>query len=111
MRQRVALARTLMEDTPLVLLDEPFSALDTRTRREMQELAFRLLQNKTILLVTHDAAEALRLSQTLLVMSETGLTAHDIDAGEPLRRFTDDRFIASQSRLLIQLNQVNSADA
>lgn len=111
MRQRVALARTLMEDTPLVLLDEPFSALDTRTRREMQELAFRLLHNKTVLLVTHDAAEALRLSQTMLVMSEAGLTDHDIDAGEPLRQFTDDRFVTSQSRLLIQLNQVNGADA
>ncbi len=111
MRQRVALARTLMEDTPVVLLDEPFSALDTKTRREMQELAFNLLHNKTVLLVTHDAAEALRLSQTLLVMTEDGLTAHDIDAGKPLRQITDARFVASQSRLLTRLNQVGSADA
>jgi putative hydroxymethylpyrimidine transport system ATP-binding protein len=111
MRQRAALARTLMEDTPLVLLDEPFSALDTRTRREMQELAFRLLQDKTVLLVTHDAAEALRLAQTLLVMTESGLEVQDIDAGEPLRQITDDRFVASQSRLLIRLNQADGADA
>jgi putative hydroxymethylpyrimidine transport system ATP-binding protein len=111
MRQRVALARTLMEDTPVVLLDEPFSALDTKTRHEMQELAFKLLHNKTVLLVTHDAAEAIRLSQTLLVMTEDGLTAHDIDAGEPLRQITDARFVASQSRLLTRLNQAGSADA
>jgi putative hydroxymethylpyrimidine transport system ATP-binding protein len=111
MRQRAALARTLMEDTPLVLLDEPFSALDTRTRREMQELAFRLLQDKTVLLVTHDAAEALRLAQTLLVMTESGLEVQDIDAGEPLRQITDDRIVASQSRLLIRLNQADGADA
>lgn len=111
MRQRAALARTLMEDTPLVLLDEPFSALDTRTRREMQELAFRLLQDKTVLLVTHDAAEALRLAQTLLVMTESGLEVQDIDGGEPLRQITDDRFVASQSRLLIRLNQADGADA
>ena len=110
MRQRVALARTLMEDTPLVLLDEPFSALDTRTRREMQELGYSLLENKTVLLVTHDAAEALRLSQTLLVMSENGLEIHDINAGDPLRHITDDRFVASQSRLLTRLNQADSAD-
>ena len=60
-RQRVALARTLMEERPIVLLDEPFSALDARVRAEMQELAAEHLEGKTILLVTHDPAEAARL--------------------------------------------------
>ena len=105
MRQRVALARTLMEDTPLVLLDEPFSALDVRIRREMQDLAFDLLQHKTVLLVTHDAAEALRLAQQLLVMSVAGLEVHPIEAGEPLRAPAEETFIASQTRLLQSLNR------
>ncbi|WP_397246060.1 ATP-binding cassette domain-containing protein [Paracoccus mutanolyticus] len=48
-RQRVALARTLFEDRPLVLLDEPFSALDARTRAQMQDLAARLLRDRTVL--------------------------------------------------------------
>ncbi len=111
MRQRVALARTLMEDTPLVLLDEPFSALDVRTRREMQDLAFALLQHKTVLLVTHDAAEALRLAQQLLVMCTAGLEIHQIDAGEPLRAPDDTSFIASQTRLLHSLNRGTGLDA
>lgn len=111
MRQRVALARTLMEDTPLVLLDEPFSALDVRTRREMQDLAFDLLQHRTVLLVTHDAAEALRLAQQLLVMSVAGLEVHQTDAGEPLRAPDEEAFIASQTRLLHSLNRGTDLDA
>ncbi|MEM8904840.1 MAG: ATP-binding cassette domain-containing protein, partial [Actinomycetota bacterium] len=54
MRQRAALARTLMEDRPVALLDEPFSALDAATRATCQELAFELLSGRTVLLVTHD---------------------------------------------------------
>ncbi|GIT90793.1 nitrate/sulfonate/bicarbonate ABC transporter ATP-binding protein [Jannaschia pagri] len=75
MRQRVALARTLMEDTPVVLLDEPFSALDARTRNEMQDLAAQLLRGRTVLLVTHDPAEAARLGEHILVMEASGATA------------------------------------
>lgn len=73
-RQRVALARTLFEDRPLVLLDEPFSALDARTRAQMQELSARLLVGRTVLLVTHDPAEAARLGDRILLLRETGLT-------------------------------------
>lgn len=111
MRQRVALARTLMEDTPLVLLDEPFSALDVRTRGEMQALAFDLLQGRTVLLVTHDSTEALRLAQQLLIMSESGLQAHEIDSGNPLRAPGEAAFIASQTRLLQSLNRETAFDA
>lgn len=73
-RQRVALARTLMEDKPIILLDEPFSALDAQTRAAMQDLAAELLQNKTVLIVTHDPAEAARLGHAIIVMTATGLT-------------------------------------
>ena len=67
-RQRVALARTLMEDRPVVLMDEPFSALDALTRHQLQALAANLLKQRTVLLVTHDPLEALRLGDRVLVM-------------------------------------------
>lgn len=70
MRQRVALARTLIQHTDLVLMDEPFSALDAMTRMDMQALSFKLLREakKTVVLVTHDPWEALRLADTILVL-------------------------------------------
>lgn len=74
MRQRAALARTLMEDQPLVLLDEPFSALDATTRADMQELAHELLTGRTVLLVTHDPGEAARLGDQIFILKETGLS-------------------------------------
>ncbi|MGE0735473.1 MAG: ABC transporter ATP-binding protein [Alphaproteobacteria bacterium] len=68
-RQRVALARTLMEDRPIVLMDEPFSALDAITRHALQAQASNLLAGKTVLLVTHDPLEALRLGHDVLVLA------------------------------------------
>ncbi|GLS92346.1 hydrogenase expression protein [Psychromonas marina] len=68
MRQRVALARTLMQDKPVVLMDEPFSALDAVTRHRLQGLAAQVLADKTVLLITHDPQEALRLSDALYIM-------------------------------------------
>lgn len=69
MRQRAALARTLMEDRPLVLMDEPFSALDAITRAAMQDLASEMLVHRTVLLVTHDPAEACRLADRIFILS------------------------------------------
>lgn len=68
MRQRVALARTLMEDRPVVLMDEPFSALDALTRYRLQGLASEVLEGRTVLLVTHDPNEALRLGHRVHVL-------------------------------------------
>ena len=68
-RQRVALARTLMEDRPVVLMDEPFSALDAITRAQLQELAVELLRGRTVLLITHDPLEALRLGHDIHVLA------------------------------------------
>ena len=79
MRQRAALARTLFEDRPIVLMDEPFSALDAITRRRLQSLAVRLLQGRTVLLVTHDPMEALRVGDVVLT-----LTGSPARLGEPL---------------------------
>lgn len=67
-RQRVALARTLMLDADIILMDEPFSALDAVTRLQLQQLAHQLLANKTVLLITHDPQEALRLCDQIFVL-------------------------------------------
>ena len=71
MRQRVALARTLAVDPHVLLLDEPFSAVDAQTRMMLQrDLAQTLKQSsKTALLITHDLLEAVTLSDRVLVMS------------------------------------------
>ena len=69
-RQRVGLARALAADPPLLLMDEPFGALDPLTRRRLQD-EFRALQQrlgKTVVLVTHDVPEALRLGDEVAVM-------------------------------------------
>jgi len=73
-KQRVALARTLMENRPLVLLDEPFSALDAPMRLMMQDLTARLLQDRTVLIVTHDPAEAARLCDHIYILTDSGLS-------------------------------------
>ncbi|AJP58122.1 nitrate ABC transporter ATP-binding protein [Pandoraea vervacti] len=71
MRQRVALARTFASDPKILLLDEPFGALDAQTREFMQDELLRLFERsgKTALLVTHDIDEAVYLSDTIYVMS------------------------------------------
>lgn len=79
MRQRVALARTLMEDRPIVLMDEPFSALDAITRARLQETAITVLRGRTVLLVTHDPLEAIRIADRIEIMA--GRPAR---LGEPL---------------------------
>lgn len=108
MRQRVALARTLMEDRPIALLDEPFSALDARTRAEMQELTFELLHGKTVLLVTHDPGEAVRLGHCITVMTEAGLYAVSPPAASPVRPHDDPATMQAQVALL---NFLRTGDA
>lgn len=71
-QQRVALARALASNPPVLLLDEPFSALDPILRRELQDLILSL--NKTILFVTHDIREALRLGQQLVFLRDGRVT-------------------------------------
>jgi len=69
MRQRVAIARTLMENRPLVLMDEPFSAVDPLTRLGLQDLAARVLCGRTVVFVTHDPLEAVRLGHRVIVLA------------------------------------------
>lgn len=102
-RQRVALARTLMEDRPLVLLDEPFSALDARMRLAMQDLTAGLLAGRTVLMVTHDPAEAARMSDHIVVLTEDGIAHEPAPAGPTPRRSTDPDTLACQAALLARL--------
>ena len=70
MRQRVALVRTLATDPKILLLDEPFSALDYQTKLKLEELVFNLLNKykKTSLLVTHDIEEAIAMSDRIYLL-------------------------------------------
>ncbi len=72
MRQRAALARTLAVDPLVLLMDEPFSALDAQTKMVLQQDLARTVaeQRKTVLFITHDLSEAVALSDRILVMSE-----------------------------------------
>ena len=74
MRQRTALARTLYEDKPIVLMDEPFSSLDIVTKLGLQDLSNQLLSGRTVFLVTHDPMEALRLADKIYVMTGSPAT-------------------------------------
>lgn len=105
MRQRVALARTLLEDNPIVLMDEPFSALDIITRLKLQELACELLAEKTVILVTHDPLEALRLSDNIHVMtgSPATLTTPIQPKQKAPRSTSDPALLTLQAELLEQL--------
>lgn len=72
MKQRVALARVLILSPLILLMDEPFGALDAQTRDEMQELLLSLSQERsqTILFVTHDVQEAVTLADRVLIMDQ-----------------------------------------
>lgn len=88
MRQRAALARTLAVDPTVLLLDEPFSALDAQTKMVLhQDLAQTLAEEgKTALLITHDLAESVVLSDRILVMSQRpGRIIHEIKVDIPNR--------------------------
>jgi ABC-type nitrate/sulfonate/bicarbonate transport system ATPase subunit len=71
MRQRAALLRTMLCDREIILLDEPFAALDAQTRADMQEWLLDVWDDfkKTVVFVTHDVDEAIYLSDEIVVMS------------------------------------------
>jgi putative hydroxymethylpyrimidine transport system ATP-binding protein len=107
MRQRAAIARTLYENRPIVLMDEPFSALDSFTRARIQDLAAELLRGCTVLLITHDPLEACRLGHHLVVLSghpavlSPPITVH----GQTPRALDDDELLHTQGRLMRALTE------
>ena len=83
MRQRVALARTLVTDPEVILLDEPFAALDFQTKLLLESDMARLVRSegRAVLMITHDIEEAVSLSDRVLVLSHQPsrvLAVHDI---------------------------------
>ena len=113
MRQRVALARTLMEDRPIVLMDEPFSALDAITRARLQALAASLLAGRTVLLITHDPLEALRLGDRIYVMAGRPASLQPAPApdGPPPRSLGDSSLLALHAALLERLSAADESHA
>lgn len=102
-RQRVALARTLMSDADLVLLDEPFSALDPATRANMQELTYKALAGRSVVLVTHDPTEALRLGSKVWLLSQKQLQAISGLAGDLPHDLSNPALAAASAALLARI--------
>jgi putative hydroxymethylpyrimidine transport system ATP-binding protein len=105
MRQRTALLRTLMEDRPVILMDEPFSALDAITRLKLQDLAARLVKGATVLLVTHDPWEALRIGHRIYIMKErpVRLSRVFLPPGTPPRTPEREEIASIYAQLMTQL--------
>jgi putative hydroxymethylpyrimidine transport system ATP-binding protein len=110
-RQRAALARTMMEDRPVVLMDEPFSALDAVTRHHIQGLAANMLKDRSVLLVTHDPMEALRLGHRIHVMAGRPATLDEplLPAGTPPRDMTDTALLRLHGELMQRLAAAGEA--
>lgn len=119
MRQRAALIRTLVLEPELLLLDEPFSALDYQTRLTVGDDIGQIIrsENKTALLVTHDLAEAISLADRIIIFSERPatvtqtLTLHfDLEKDTPLNRRDAPEFKSYFNLIWKELNQHESHD-
>lgn len=107
MRQRAELARVLAGDSDILLMDEPFSALDYQTRLRMRKELVRILDNRprTVVFVTHDIEEAAQLADRVLVLSNRPATVqHEliIKASRP-RELTDQSVIGAMKEILNEL--------
>jgi len=104
MRQRVAFLRTLLQGRPVLLLDEPFGALDAITRADLREWLAAALEEepRTVLLVTHDVEEAIFLADRIVVLSpRPGRVVADFEVDLPRpRSITDRAFTDLKARAL-----------
>ncbi|KAB2919212.1 MAG: ABC transporter ATP-binding protein [Hyphomicrobiaceae bacterium] len=120
MQQRTAIARVLANDPKIMLLDEPFGALDNQTRALMQETLLGIWERerKTVLFVTHDIEESIFLASRVIVMSaRPGRIKADVTVGLPYPRHytlkTSPEFSALKARLTeeIRVEAVRAAEA
>jgi len=112
MMQRVALARALANDPDILLMDEPFGALDSQTRSLMQELLLKIWEHshKTVLFITHDIDEAIRLGDRVYVMTARPgrikeEVAIDISRPRSVDVLTADEFIAIKRRIMTLIRE------
>lgn len=106
MAQRVAIARALVTSPEILLLDEPFSALDAFTKMQLQDLLLNLWQTyqSTILLVTHDIDEALYLADRIIILrGQPGEVYQEIKIEKPKPRSRGDNDLATLKNQILQL--------
>jgi ABC-type nitrate/sulfonate/bicarbonate transport system ATPase subunit len=91
MKQRVAIARALANDPEVLLMDEPFGALDSQTKEQMQSFFHNLWEKThiTVLMITHDVEEAIFLSQRVHIMNKTGKLSETLKIDLPKHRELD----------------------
>lgn len=110
MKQKVALARVLMEKRDFVLMDEPFSHIDTIQRMELQTLTAKLMLNKTVILVTHDPMEAIRMGHKIHLISTKPIIIEKTMelAGKPPRDVGDPESLITYHELLHYMSLGNT---
>jgi NitT/TauT family transport system ATP-binding protein len=109
MKQRVGLARALAYNPEILLMDEPFGALDAQTRKLMQQELMKLMKefNKTVVFVTHSVIEAVYLADRIIVLSKKPsniVMEQDIDL-EGHRHYTDKKYLHYRKKILQYLNR------
>lgn len=108
-KQRVALARTLMQDANLILMDEPFSALDAITKIQLQELTCQLLKDKTVVLVTHDPGEAIKLTNHIYILEDQPVKISEVAflEGALPHKLSNEKLWDLQEKLISKLKENN----
>ena len=110
--QRVALARALANDPAILLMDEPFGALDSQTRSLMQELLLDIWQqsHKTVLFITHDIDESILLGDRVYVMTARPgrikeMVQIDLPRPRSVEMLTTDAFMAIKRRIMHSIHE------